>query len=141
MITVVNLRTDHYTMYVDRPNGRLRGSPFKNPFHLINGARRRDVLLAFVQYFYHPDQEWLRELALTNIPADAILGCWCHPLECHADIVAGYVNWKRSLCEICRRIKPDVCERENVYKKDIDNSPGVMYTVCDDCHQERCWDI
>lgn len=69
-------------------------SCYHNPFHIGKGTRE-ECILKFIEYWYAPEQKWLREGALNTFEDDAVLGCWCHPLLCHGDIIAGYVNWKR----------------------------------------------
>jgi hypothetical protein len=66
-----------------------------NPFHLQKYANREDCLLDFAEYWYSPEKKWLRDAAVHDFAENEILGCWCHPLLCHGDIEAGYVNWKR----------------------------------------------
>ena len=95
MVTVVkiNRARNNYTIYGGREWAGIPGSPFQNPFHIRNGVRGT-AILDFVFYWYAPEQDYLRELAM-NLPEDAVIGCWCKPLDCHCDFVAGYVNWKR----------------------------------------------
>ncbi len=76
--------------YVGRP------SIFGNPFHLERESDRDLVLLEFADYWYAPEQKWLRERALLEIHKGQVLGCYCHPKRCHADIIAGYIEWKNS---------------------------------------------
>ena len=147
MVKVVNLRNEPYTLYVGRfTHGVPQSSPFKNPFVMTYDLGRRDIVLRFAAYFYAHEQRYLRDLAVKSIPEDAVLGCWCHPLECHADIVAGYVNWKRAqsrylVCDRCRQTKPDVCERPDGYAQDIYNEPDATWTACDKCDQYNNDDI
>jgi hypothetical protein len=95
MVTVANVRKSYWSHYVGRRQGwNYKESPFHNPFHLVQHGTREDVILLFAKYFYAPEQAGLRKKAL-ELPQDAILGCWCVPKLCHAEIIAGYVNWKR----------------------------------------------
>jgi len=77
---------------VTRPN------IFGNPFVLRdaeNDAERAHVLMLFAEYWYDEKQRPLRNRALMNFPPGSVLGCVCKPKECHADIIAGYLNWRR----------------------------------------------
>lgn len=97
MITVMKVKYgihDPEMLYIGRIWGGHAESIFHNPFHIGKDGNREEVLLKFAEWWYAPKQAWLRARALLEIPADAILGCWCHPQSCHGDIIAGYVNWK-----------------------------------------------
>lgn len=77
---------------VTRPN------IFGNPFVLRdteNNQEREHVLMLFAEYWYAEQQRPLRNRAMMNFPPGAVLGCVCAPKQCHADIIAGYLNWKR----------------------------------------------
>lgn len=87
-----------------------RPSIFGNPFshhpcgwacasrkdHVIHVSTREEAIAKFAEYWYAPEQRGLRLIALEDFPENAILTCVCHPKPCHADIIAGYVNWKRN---------------------------------------------
>ena len=100
MVTVVHVRTSsNWTRYIGRKFAEFEASPLGNPFHLrqYHGSDpRMDCLADFAVWWYAPEQKHLREYALAVIKLDEILGGWCHPLMCHGDIIAGYVNWKRA---------------------------------------------
>lgn len=96
MNRVVNIRKEFADIYMGRPwKWHRAGSPWHNPFHIERGQPRGSAILAFAAYFYAPEQKWLREKALAEIWPNATLGCWCAPHPCHAEIVAGYLEWKR----------------------------------------------
>lgn len=96
MVTVQHVRKGRFTRYIGRTWAEFSASEFGNPFHVGKDGDRTEVILKFAAYWYAPEQKHLREKALHFAP-DEILGCWCHPKypECHGDIIAGYVNWKR----------------------------------------------
>lgn len=94
-VVKVNKQRDNFTWYVGRTWAGLGGSDFYNPFHVGQHGSRGLVVAKFAAYWYGPKQAWLRKKALELIKDDDILGCWCHPLQCHGAIIAGYVNWKR----------------------------------------------
>jgi hypothetical protein len=84
------------TIYMGRRFAEFKGSPYCNPFPLRNEVDRFDCLLKFIIYWYAPEQKYLRDQALAEIPEDADLGCWCKPKSCHVDIIAGYLEWRRN---------------------------------------------
>ncbi len=78
---------------VTRPN------IFGNPFPLRNSEdseERVHVLMLFAEYWYDEKQRPLRNRAMINFLPGTVLGCVCKPKECHADIIAGYLNWRRN---------------------------------------------
>ena len=87
--------------YIGRSWGDWPESIFHNPFHVGKDGTREEVLLKFIEYWYAPKQTLLRSLALDLIGENAILGCWCKPLECHGDIIAAYVTWKLQERQLC----------------------------------------
>lgn len=78
-----------------------RNGPFGNPFtHLAYGRagikvkNRDEAVDRFIEYFYSERGRSFRQRCLREIPRDSKIGCVCAPLRCHADIIAGYINWK-----------------------------------------------
>lgn len=41
------------------------------------------------------------------------------------------------VCESCGEEKPDVCERPNGYRQDVNNEEDATWVACDDCDQEN----
>lgn len=73
-----------------------RGTIFGNPFdHRKLGITRAECVEKYREYFYKRIQTDKRFLAAVLTLKDKVLGCWCVPLECHATIIADYLN---SLC-------------------------------------------
>lgn len=97
MIQVVKLNSvrSNFSFYIGRKWAGMPHSIFHNPFHLGKDGDRVEVLLKFAEYWYAPEQKWLRDYAVLFWDEKEILGCWCKPELCHGDIEAGYVNWKR----------------------------------------------
>lgn len=95
MNRVVHVNREPFDIYMGREWAGHKRSPWHNPFR-IKGGIRGTAIADFAAYFYAPEQKWLRDKALAEISEDAVLGCWCAPLDCHADIVAGYLKWKRA---------------------------------------------
>lgn len=65
-------------VYVGRP------SRWGNPFAL-NTYDRATVLRKFREWVFAPEQFALREAARQELKGKDLV-CWCHPLDCHADI-------------------------------------------------------
>lgn len=94
-VVKVNQQRRNYTYYIGRLWAGLPESIFHNPFHIGKDGIREEVLAKFAAYWYAPEQWALRQAAWGVLDEDEILGCWCKPLACHGDIIAGYLNWKR----------------------------------------------
>jgi|ERR1700683_875145 len=89
--------SENYDVYIGRKMGNLHPeSPYHNPFRIGYDGDRDDVILKFIEYWYSPKQQELRHAAAEQL-FGLRLGCWCRPLPCHGDIIAGYVNWKNGL--------------------------------------------
>jgi hypothetical protein len=85
----------NFGTYIGREWAGNGESLFHNPYHIGPDGSRAEVIAKFAEYWYSPQQKFLREAALTHIAQHATLGCWCKPRDCHGDIIAGYLNWKR----------------------------------------------
>jgi len=95
-VVKVNQRRDNFTVYIGREwSDVFLQSPFHNPFHIGRDGDRAEVIQKFVAYWYAPEQAHLRRYALDRITENDVLGCWCAPLPCHGEIIAGYIKWKR----------------------------------------------
>jgi len=99
MVSVVkiNKARNNFTHYIGRDWAGFAQSPLHNPFHVGKDGDREEVLLKFIDYWYAPEQRRLRRMAMIMIPDGSILGCWCKPLQCHGDIIAGYLMYKSNL--------------------------------------------
>lgn len=107
MITVANYKMTGWqgphVIKVTRPS--IFGNPFSHHpcgwgcasrnVHVTHVPSRQEAIDRFIEYWYADEQRGLRLLAL-DLPVDAILTCVCPPKPCHADIIAGYINWKRN---------------------------------------------
>jgi hypothetical protein len=98
MVTVVNCRFTPCSRKVSRPS--VFGNPFSHKLSRFEDTiyvkDREEAVLCFAEYWYADAQRGLRIMAREDFPPNAILGCVCHPKPCHADIIAGYLNWKRN---------------------------------------------
>lgn len=100
MVIVVNIHNQRCDIPVCRPT--IYGNPFT---HLVSKAvpvgfkvgTRHEAVAKFAHWFYSEHSRELRQRALREIPDGSKIGCHCAPDECHADIIAGYLNWKRDL--------------------------------------------
>ena len=95
MVTVTNLRFRKADVDVTRKG------PYGNPYtHLAYGragikVKDRDAAINyFAEFWYSEKARPLRKRALREIPTNGTVGCVCAPLRCHAEIIAGYINWK-----------------------------------------------
>lgn len=94
--TVECVGKGNFDVYIGRKiPRRFEESPFHNPFKIGYDGERKEVLLAFLEYWYAPEQKALRDIAVKEL-SGKILGCWCSPFSCHGDFIAGYVNWKKN---------------------------------------------
>jgi len=86
LTTVVNLRRQKYDVYIGRP------SIFGNPFVIGADGDRSEVIRKYRRYFYlrlKNDPKFIKEVEELRGKS---LGCYCHPLPCHGDIIAEYLN-------------------------------------------------
>jgi len=64
--------------------GALARSPLANPFRIGVDGDREQVVATYRDYLLaRPDL-----MALLPDLQGKRLGCWCNPLQCHADIIA-----------------------------------------------------
>jgi hypothetical protein len=80
---VVNVRTEGCDVYVGRP------SKWGNPIHLHRESERAEVLERYREYLKsHPE---IADAARKELRGK-VLGCWCAPKACHADVLAEIAN-------------------------------------------------
>lgn len=83
---VVNVRQEPCTHYVGKgtmgPSGKTTG--LGNPFAIATG-RPRDVVISQYERWVRKQPELMQRIR--ELPEDAVLGCWCKPLGCHADVI------------------------------------------------------
>jgi hypothetical protein len=80
---VVNIRRERCDVYVGR------GSKWGNPFsHLIGGMTRREAIESY--------EAWLKDqpelMAALPELRGKVLGCYCKPDPCRADVLARLAN-------------------------------------------------
>lgn len=92
MTTVVNIKTGaRYDVYCGRA-GHGQDGYFGNPFRLQSGESRGATLERFKDYFLErlkSDPEYAERISKLK---NKVLACFCHPLPCHCDIIADYLN-------------------------------------------------
>lgn len=80
---VVHCKKSKFDVYVGR------GSKWGNPFHIGKDGTRDEVIEKY--------SVWLRTqpqlLAAVPELKGKILGCFCSPQNCHADVLAVVANW------------------------------------------------
>ena len=78
--TVVNVRTSNYDVYIGRP------SKWGNPFCIGRDGTRSQVIRNYRVYARRFTRDDLEELRGKR------LGCYCHPLPCHGDVLVSLLN-------------------------------------------------
>lgn len=76
---VVNLREERYDVFMGRPG------PWGNPFKIGRDGTRAEVIGRYAELLLMNPQ--LRLRAKRELKGKR-LGCYCKPLECHADLLA-----------------------------------------------------
>jgi hypothetical protein len=66
-----------------------RKTDWGNPFEIPEDGERAEVVSKFAK-FYLPHKNGLL-CEITNL-SGKVLGCWCHPEECHGHAIAEVVN-------------------------------------------------
>ena len=79
---VVHCKREKYDVYIGRP------SKWGNPFTIGKDGSRDDVIDKYKLWILS-NQELLSDLSELK---DKTLGCWCHPLPCHGDVLVELVN-------------------------------------------------
>ena len=83
---VVNLREEHYDVYIGRP-GRGKSKEegkWGNPFEIGRDGTREEVIAKYREYILNKPE------LLEQIPLELkgkTLGCFCKPKACHGDVL------------------------------------------------------
>lgn len=80
---VANLRSEGCQVYVGRP------SKWGNPFKAGRDGTREEVISKYESYIRAKPE--LVAAAKRELKGK-VLGCWCAPLACHADVLARIAN-------------------------------------------------
>jgi len=94
-IQVVNVRDGGYTIYIGR------GSCLGNPFVIGKDGDRNQVIEKYRVWL--PDQPELMK-TLDSL-RDEILGCYCHPLPCHGDVLVQLVRQRDFIIDVANRLE------------------------------------
>lgn len=91
MTTVVHCKKEPFDLYIGRP------SKWGNPFSHKDGTlakykvqTREEAIDAYEKWITEGDGKHLMN-DLHELK-DIVLGCWCHPLPCHGDVLAKLAN-------------------------------------------------
>lgn len=101
--TVVNVRSPEWAeavangtaVYVGRACARFKGSPFGNPWKVGPGVPRGEAIKLYCQWaagtLAHPKGKPFPHDQLESLRGK-VLGCWCHPAQCHGGILVEMLN-------------------------------------------------
>ena len=76
-MTVVHCNKEVYDLYIGRP------SEWGNPYEIGIDGTRKEVIAKYETYLR--DNKYLMD-KLPSLEGKR-LGCWCHPLPCHGDVI------------------------------------------------------
>ena len=89
---VVNVKTvkasDPEVIYIGRTFGQFVGSGWGNPFKITNQVSREQVVEQFRNWIVKQPQLMARLPELKGKK----LACFCHPQQCHGDVLAELAN-------------------------------------------------
>lgn len=80
---VVHCKRQPFDVYVGRP------FVWGNPFVVGRDGNREEVIDLYRAWLF--ERPWLIDRARRELRGK-VLGCWCAPLPCHADVLAEYAN-------------------------------------------------
>jgi hypothetical protein len=93
LTTVVHCKKEPYDVYIGRP------SKWGNPFtHLKDGKTLAKYRVNSREEAVESYRIWITEgegkHLLNDLPElkDKVLGCWCHPMCCHGDVLVELVS-------------------------------------------------
>ena len=100
MVKVVNVRRERPAgmVYVGRACAGFAGSVLGNPYKLQTGDTRGATLTNYRQWLREQYKaggavrQELERLADMAEGGDMVLGCWCKPAPCHADVIVEAVE-------------------------------------------------
>jgi hypothetical protein len=76
-LRVVHFKKEPYDLYIGRP------SKWGNPFEIGPDGTRKEVIEKYRQYVLNNPELMASLHELKGLT----LGCWCHPLKCHGDVL------------------------------------------------------
>lgn len=83
--TIINLKDSKCEVYCGR------GSPFGNPYRIGDDGDREQVIAKYRIWFYKKltDPSFRDKVLFLR---GKVLGCYCHPMKCHCDVIIEYLN-------------------------------------------------
>lgn len=85
MTRVVHCKKEKYDVYIGRPS--ILGTPF--PIGVMTRSQVIDRYREYALKRMETDPEFKKALLACK---DKVLGCWCHPLPCHGDVIKEIVD-------------------------------------------------
>jgi len=82
MPKVVHCKKQPFDVYIGRP------SQWGNPFAIPRDGTRSEVIAKYAQWI----QTQPALMAQIHTLKGKTLGCWCHPLPCHGDVLLALAN-------------------------------------------------
>jgi len=92
--------------YVGRSCMGWRASALGNPFRIGADGDRKEVIEKYRVWLYGQVKmkgaaylELMRLVKRYQRNEDIVLGCWCYPEQCHAEVIERAVKWLSSIQE------------------------------------------
>lgn len=87
---IVHCQKRSYDVYIGRKNtyAGLPQSKWHNPFEIGKDGTRKEVIAKYKEYVLNNPELMAALPELEGL----ILGCWCHPLPCHGDVLVKLLN-------------------------------------------------
>lgn len=85
MAKLVNVKKEGFHVYIGRP------SIFGNPYKIGQDGDRNEVVGKYRTWFMKRLQDPRFRLVVEELRGKS-LGCHCHPLPCHGDVIVEYLN-------------------------------------------------
>ena len=110
-IEIINVRNESapengvYIYIGRRKEGNILGNPYT---HIKNGTLAQYVVAdrdtaiskyeSYFEYNYENDSDFRKKIDdiydMYSQGKEIFLGCWCHPLPCHGDIIKNFIEMK-----------------------------------------------
>lgn len=86
---VVHCMKSAFDVYIARRCGKFKeDSIWHNPYHIGKDGTRKEVIEKYRAYILGRSDL----MALLPTLKGKILGCWCHPSECHGDVLVELIE-------------------------------------------------
>lgn len=118
MTEVVNIKKDKYDVYIGR--GSTFGNPYKiGPEDEGKDGTREEVIEKYKSWFYYQIKNHPLFQAEVLKLKNKRIGCYCHPLSCHGDVIKGYLD-SLDPCSYCHG-------QGEAFRGDDPNQSGVCF--------------